>query len=367
MMKLLNKKSLATIAVLAIAGTMIALPSLGEDSDYESLNVASIEAQILEDNITIKRAEIALELAKDELEEAEDSKGDFGGSTYGQAMNRRYYVKAAEMDLYVAEKTLEASQQSEVLSGVEMYYDYLLLVKEIDLQNSQILRLNEELVGVEKKIELGSATINERTIKELEIFNAEFELLQLQDEKETLFLDMNLALQQDLSTVLVIEDIDIPFEVYTQDDDLAEHLEYILVTNMDLWELEIQDELDIIQLDIYEDNNKRDVYDSEINALKSTIKQNILDIENKKLSLEYNLRSYYNAILNGYDTVMIKGLELDNLNLTLTTLTKRFEVGYETENTVKVAQENVDRGALEVLQAKLDYYVAIETYENFIN
>lgn len=366
-MKLLNKKQLVTLVILGIAGTLIALPTLGSDSDHQTLSVDLIESQILEDNVAIKRAALAVDLAEEELEEAQDSTGDSESTDYEEDMNRRYYVKQAEMDLYVAEKTLDDTIESELIRGSQMYYDYLLLVKEIEIQNSQILRLNEELEGVNKKIELGSATINNRTTKELEIANATYALMQLQDDKESLFLDLNLIMQQDLSTVLVIEAIDLPFDEYVEDD-FEERLTYIFASNKDLYELERQDELDQIELDIYEDNEDEDddEYKSEILELEATIDQNVLDIADKKLSLEYDLRSKYNAVLNAYDSVAIKTLELDNLKLSLETVTKRYEVGFETENSVKAAQENVDRGQLGLLQAKLDYYVAVEGYESFL-
>ena len=365
MIKLVKKKQLTTIAVLVILVMMVALPSVGSDSEHQTLSLATIEPKILEDNIAIERAELAVEIAEVELAEAEDNQNDSGDSTYEKYMNRRYYVKQAEMNLYVAQNTLSETQRSEVLSGGQIYYNYLLLVENIDIKNRQLLRLNEELNGVNKKIELGASTINDRTSKELEIAKATYELMQLQDDKEILFLDLNLALRQDLSTVLVIEGIEIPFEAYAERD-LSTDLDYLLTTNVDLWQLEKQDELDAIQLDIYGEFD-RDSYESEAKDLTSTIKQNALDIADKQLNLEYELRSKYNAVLNGYDSVMIKELELDNLKMALETLTKRFDVGFETENTVKAAQENFDSGALAVLQAKLDYYVAVETYKNFLN
>lgn len=365
-MRRLNKKVAAGIGAIAIVGMLVALPATGTDSEHQDISLAELEAKILNDNAAVRRAELAYDLAEEELDEAEDNKGKSGGSSIETGKNRKYYPKEAEMNLYVAGKDLDDTKQSEVLKGTQLYYGYLLLIQEIDNKNGEVLRLQDELAGVEKKIELGTATVNDRTVKELEISNAAYDLMLLQDEKEALFLDMNLALQQDLATVLVIDDVEVPFDQYV-DNDIEESLEFVLLTNKGLRQLEDQDELDAILLDIYEDNNRRDAYDSEILQLENSLEQNILDIADKKLSLEYELRSKYNDVLNGYDAVMIKELELENLQLTLNILTKRFEVGFETQNTVLKAQEDVAEGELAILQAKLDYYVAIETYKDFVN
>ncbi len=55
-MKIFNRKSLAALMVMAIAVTLIALPTMGSDSEHETLSIASIEAKILNDNVAVQRA-----------------------------------------------------------------------------------------------------------------------------------------------------------------------------------------------------------------------------------------------------------------------------------------------------------------------
>lgn len=366
MNKLLNIKSLAaTIAVVAI-GTMIALPTIGAAGDPENLTLTSIEADIVADNIAIKRAELAVDLQEEEVRVAKNDKIKAEGASLAIDMINRYNVRYAEMMLYIAEKDLEDTIESETLSAIESYYDYLLLTKEINNQNTEIIRLNEELAAVNKRIELGTATINSRTTKELEIATADYALSQLKEDKESLFLDLNLMLQQDLETILVIEEVNVPFEVY-ETEDILEDIAEVQETNQGIWQLEKQLDLDEIEIDILDKRNFSKQYSDQIDALENNVKQGRLDISDKKLSLEYDVRSQYNGLLNDYDSVKINELELDNLKITLGNLSKRYEVGFETENTVKVAEENVATAELELLQAKLDYYVAVETYKNFIN
>ena len=210
-MRLLNKKAMAGLFAVAVAVTLIALPSIGSDSEHQDLRLVDLEVKILNDNVAVKRAELAYELAPDEQDEADDNKGSSGSSIIETRKKLKYYPKKTDMNVYIAEQDLNDVKQAEILNGTQMYYEYLLLVKEIGIKNDQILRLQKELTGVEKKIELGTATVNAKTAKSLEIADAEYELMLLQDEKESLFLDLNLALQQDLMTVLVIEDVAVPF------------------------------------------------------------------------------------------------------------------------------------------------------------
>lgn len=365
MKKLLNNKLVVLMILVGIIGTIIVLPSLGSDSEHEELDLARIEAKILNDNIAIKRAELTLDTELKELDEAKDNKNKSVANAIETGKNRRYYVKQGEMNVYLAEKNLADTKEAEVLSGIDMYYEYLLLTKEMGIQDNKLKRLDEELKGIDKKIELGMLTVNKRTSKEIEISKANFDLVKSKDKRESLFLDMNLALRQNLKTVLVIKDVDIPFDKYIMDD-IESDIEYVLVTNKDLWKLEKQNQLDIIELDIYEDENNNDIYDSNISQLKSAIKQNALDIAAKKLSLEYDVRSRYNSILNKYDAIIIKELELENLNLTLDILTKRFDLGLEIQNTLDISKENIEIGALEVLSGKLDYLIEVESYKNFL-
>lgn len=270
------------------------------------------------------------------------------------------------MDYEFATWELETTNEDIILDGKKLYFDYLFLNDEIVLQQSKVTRLEAELAKVNKKIELGSATVTERTGgAELDVQKASFKLQELINDKDILFLDLNLLFNYDLDTSLVIADVEVPFDEYALES-LDDHIEYVGVTNGDLEKLEYQLELAEIEKDIYDDHNGSDKYDSNISALRSTISDLEYDIADKKLSLEYDVRSKYNAILNSYDSFRIDELELENLQLTLDVVTKRFEVGLETKSSVDLAKENLDFAKLDYEKSKLDYYVSVEEYKNFI-
>lgn len=361
-----KKTGVTALAALMIVGGLLALPALGDESTHKDLTVVTIETAILNDNVAVKRAELDVQLKKDEEATAISQKDDIATTRVETDKNRLYYPKEKAMKLHISEVALQDTKQAEVLKGTELYYNYLLLVKEITNQNNTVVRLKEELAAINKRIELGTATVNERTTKELAIAKANYALDGLQDKKANLFLDLNLSLQQDLATVLVLEKVKIPFEALPEID-LASDLEYVLATNLKLWEMVKQDELDAILLDIYENNNSNNANSTNIVKMQSKLEQNKLNIANKKLGVEYDLRSKHNTLLNKYDAVEIKTLELDNANIALKTTTKRYEVGFETENTLKAAKEKVAAAEHALDKAKLDYYLALEGYRYYID
>ncbi len=67
------------------------------------------------------------------------------------------------MDYEFATWELETTNEDIILDGKKLYFDYLFLNDEIVLQQSKVTRLEAELAKVNKKIELGSATVTERT------------------------------------------------------------------------------------------------------------------------------------------------------------------------------------------------------------
>ncbi|GAA0179268.1 hypothetical protein SH2C18_21670 [Clostridium sediminicola] len=170
----------------------------------------------------------------------------------------------------------------------------------------------------------------------------------------------------DLDTPLEVQAIKVPFEKYTTKS-LDDQVDYVLANNGELVKLQNQSNLASIELDIYEDYNSSGKYDSNISKANQNITNLVYDILDKRGSLEYEVRSQYNNLLNSYDALSIKELEISNLAITLNTTEKRYEVGLESKNNLALAKENLAFAQLELDKAKLDYYVAVETYKNFVD
>lgn len=361
-----RKRIISSIAVIAvIASLVVALPIVGTESNHKNETLLTIEVNIMNNNLDIRRAKDDYSIAEYKDKEAEDNKGS-GSGTIEWKKSNDYYPVEAEMNLDYAKWSLNELRQTKVLEGVELFYDYKYLQDEIVLVQNKLERLEKVLSEVNTKIELGTATLNDRTTAELDIKKVEYDLQVLINDRDRLFLDMNVLMGNDLDTELVFEYEPLSVEEYTSesvDADVANVLE----TNGDLVKLGEQGDLASIELKIYRDSNSGGKYDSTITSKKVTVTNLNNDYKDKKQSLEYDVRSKYNELLNSYDSFVIKELEIENLQLTLDVVTKRHSVGLETQSAVDAAQENLDFAQLAYDKAELDYYVAVESYKNFID
>jgi outer membrane protein TolC len=348
-----------------ITAIVIALPTLGSENDYETINLASLESRILKYNLEIKRAIENVSISQYREDEAIDNQYDDGSSDIETDKNSNYYIVEAEMNLYYYIWTQEETEEEKVLEGTEKYFTYQFLEEEIELQNQKIKRLESDLETVNVKIGIGKAILTDRTSIELSIQEETYNLQKLINDKEKLLLDLNVLMNYDLDTDLVFESTEIPFEEYTTDS-IDDQIEYVIDNDGELAKLKYELRLAGIEIEVYEDNNDDEDYDYEITELRQEKTNYTYDIEDKIINLEYEVRSQYNDLLNAYDSFAIKDLEIDNLEIALNTIEKRYEVGLESKESVIIAKEDLEFSKLELSKAKLDYYLEVESYKNFV-
>jgi outer membrane protein TolC len=350
----------------AIATTMIALPIMGSESDYEEVSLSNLEIRILGHNLEIVRANEHAMIAVYKKDKADATKDKGASTQIGTEMNKKYYPLEADMNVAYTKWVAKTTKEAKITDGIKQYLTYQYLIEDITLQNAKIKRLNNEIESIKIKITLGKATTTAQTTAELTIAKEKYTLQKLMNDKERLFLDLNVLMNYDLDTPLVFEPIKLPFEVYKLED-IKSVVSHVLDTNGDLVKLGTQGSLDSINLNIYTNLNTSGAYDSEILSLKETLSDNNLDIKDQKLDIEYQVRSKYNTLLNSYDALTIKELEVANLELTLKTIQKRVDVGLDTAASAALAKENVDFAKLALNRAKLEYYIAVETFKQYID
>lgn len=361
-----KRRIIKTVASLTlVASLVIALPIMGTEGNQKNETLATIEKTILEKNLDVLSAKDTLMIAEYKEDEADEREGT-GASTTAIAMNNDYYPKEADMNVAYAIWSLENVQESKVLEGKELFYDYKYLQDEIKLQQGKIERLKRTLSQVETKIGLGTATVSAKTTAELDIQRAEYDMQVLVNDRERIFLDLNRLMGYDFDTQLVFDDTPLVVEKYVSDN-LQEDIDYVLEHNGDLIKLSYEKDLASIDRRIYVDANGDEDNDATLTSKSESITNLAADLKSEIQSTEYEVRSKYNALLNSYDAFVIKELEQKNLQMTLDIKTKRFNVGMETQSSVDLAQENLDFAKLSYEKAKLDYYVAVESYKNFIN
>jgi hypothetical protein len=363
----LNKQrtNIIVLVVIMITAIVIALPTLGSENDYETINLASLESRILKYNLEIKRAIENVSISQYREDEAIDNQYDDGSSDIETDKNSNYYIVEAEMNLYYYIWTQEETEEEKVLEGTEKYFTYQFLEEEIELQNQKIKRLESDLETVNVKIGIGKAILTDRTSIELSIQEETYNLQKLINDKEKLLFDLNVLMNYDLDTDLVFESTEIPFEEYTTDS-IDDQIEYVIDNDGELAKLKYELRLAGIEIEVYEDNNDDEDYDYEITELRQEKTNYTYDIEDKIINLEYEVRSQYNDLLNAYDSFAIKDLEIDNLEIALNTIEKRYEVGLESKESVIIAKEDLEFSKLELSKAKLDYYLEVESYKNFV-
>lgn len=346
-----------------VSGIILTFPTLGAEN--KTISLKGLESRILKYNLEIQRATENEKIAKYKDEQATDNEYNDSSDPIESEKNSEYYELEAEMNLYYSICTKEKIEKEKVLEGTEKFFTYQFLSKEIELQNQKIERLKDDLVKVNVKIDMGNSTLNDRTKLELSIQKEVCNLQKLKNNRERVLFDLNVLMNYDLETALVFETPDVPFEKYTTKN-LTKQIEDVIENNEDLEKIEYQNRLVDIELKIYEDNNSGQ-YDNKITKIKEDKTNLVYDFKDKKLNLEYEVRSKYNDLLTSYDNLNIKELEIANLEITLKTVEKRYDLGLESESNMILAKEDFEFAKLELEKAKLAYYLTVESYKSFID
>jgi outer membrane protein TolC len=345
---------------------MTIIPVIGSAGDEEALGIDTIESKIIENNIELKRYSDAVDIASYNLEEAEEEADDGGSSYYEIHMNSDYYPKEALMNYEQAVYDYETKVEEQILSGKESYYTYLLLEDEISLQESKIERLNSSLEDLKEKVALGLDKESSVTDMELTIENEKLTLANLNYEKDSLKMTINIMMNVEMTAGFILETASVPFEEYVVED-----LEQLIATQLEENEgvryLVKEQALLEIEKQIYLDTGNVDKYEDTIEDLEDDIENKIDDIGDQKVNVELTIRTNYNSLLNLYDTVMISELKVNSLEYDANAAQKRFELGLITQTELEEASEALRAEQLNLEQAKLDYYLAVEAFKNLNN
>jgi outer membrane protein TolC len=354
----INALLISTVLVLTLIS-----PIFGTESQNEKINIRNFEEAILVTDIEITRTKKAAAIEQYNLKSAEADEHTAGDSDLETKRNRGYNVKKAQKDLDYTFWLVSEKEKSVVLEGKDNYFNYLLKQDEIALQKSKIARLKKELAKIETKISLGTAVQSLKVSKELEISKEEFNLVTLEFDLESIALQLNKSLKWDLETTIDVFPTDIPTVVFDVED-LVAVVETVFENHGEVNKLNIELELAEMDLEFLEEDENNEEDDRVIIDAKADIDNLKLDIQAKKLNLEYDIRSTYNSVLNSKDQLAIKELELENLEYNLEITNKRYNVGLEVIASVEADQEAVDFGEQALKQARLDYYIQVETYKS---
>lgn len=345
--------------------TIISLNVSGSEDINKNVTLESLETQIINNNLEIKRANENIMIAEYKLDKAEDDQGRVMSTSIETAKTHEYYIDEANMNLDYANWQLKEKEEALTLLGQEYYYTYLLLLEELQLQQQKIERLYDELDNLNSKLILGLTTQSAINESQLAIDKETLALESLSNQKKSLFLDLNLLMNNNLDTSLLVNSARIPYQEYNVEN-LNELIEETLTEHGELIKLDAEGDLLSLESRIYDDYNSNDQYDRTIININEKLSQKRFDYKDLKLSLEYDIRIQYNNILNAYDTYRIQELTIKNLELELDVKQKRYDVGLETESTIKELKEQLAFSKLEFKKIKLDYYLVVEKFKNLL-
>jgi len=357
-------KTLQTLTLCSMIAAITSVPALAQSSESKTMDLTLDEAKAIaqKSNSDIKKAELDIEIAEYKKEIEEDKENSAGGSSLETKLNKGYYLDQAEMNLAYANWEKDETVQDVMASVEEAYYSFLLKEEAIDLTKSQMNREKDLLAQIKTKVELGMAVQSDVKTKEIEMNQLEFDLKQLEYEKEELRYKFNRLIGQGFDTKLKLYDFEIP-DKEVKDENLEELTEDIVDNNGEMAMLREKRSLASTYLQAL-DSARYDDDSDEVTNAKEALQNAATAIDNKADELTFGVYSEYNTLLNKKDSIMIKKLEINNLQIQLDILTKRFEAGLEVQTSIDEAKEKVDKAVHELKQAQLDYYLQWLKFEN---
>lgn len=359
------KKTTQNIILILLLFSLTIIPSFGSEDNNSEIDLTYMKKEILSNNLEIKRAKEAYAYDHYKKNQAEDKKGSIGNSVIESQKNLNYNIVEADMNLDYSRWLKEQKEQELLLDATGKYYEYLLLEEEIQLEKAKINRLKDNLTDTKKKFELGMGIHYDISVAELAINQAEFTLNTLEDQKKALWLAFNVLMNSNLDISLTLKDEVIPYEDYVVED-MESLITDAILENGELEKLKDEYELMKIEKGIYEKINKYGSYDSNITSIKKAQNQKNYDILDKELSIEYTIRSEYNNLLNAESSLAIIELQIENMELDLESVKKRYEVGLVTQSVVNQSKEQLAFKKLSLDKEKLNYYLSVQQFKNLM-
>ncbi|MBN2793888.1 MAG: TolC family protein [Clostridia bacterium] len=312
---------------------------------YEALKIEAIE-----DHLELDASALNLEIKEMNLEEILE----IAASTYDGPMDRVNYIKnmikiysdplTAELAVYVAKANME-NQIESIQNEIWMNsMKYLLLEKEILLNENLLAYENYYLNVVEKKVAAGLVSQDTFANQLLVVENQEIKVNLLKIERNSLQVEINQMIGAPFDLPIVIdESLEIlPFESYDMDTVYNDTFE----KNIEIYENQILVQSKEIVFDLYADQYLETNKEYKIALYDLQIAE--IQLSDAKLKYEAALKTSYNDYLNAYEAYELAveqlGLEKDIYELLL----KEYQAGLIAEEILKKAETSVQKSEYNV-------------------
>ncbi|MCR4436281.1 MAG: TolC family protein [Clostridiales bacterium] len=252
------------------------------------------------------------------------------------------------------------------LDITRLYYQILLKQQQIEKQSAAVERAKNEYQAQKKKVELGTAA--DSTLLPLEIAQeqAVAKINTLQKDKDKLVMDMNNTAGFSLDQPLTLKQADLP-EADLGTPDLDKIIAGLLSSKYSL--KKIQNDKAVTEQERWltaSFNTSGSPNDSAVNALDDKLLNAGYDLRDEKINIEYKVRSDYNTVQNLKDDITIKKLEYDKAVKLADTAKLRYDLGLVSALDYQKAQGDVDDAWTAYQQARLDYYMAVQEFKDYI-
>jgi len=351
------------LGTMMLVITLIILPIIGAEDSHTTLNLAQLKKKVMANNLEIERAKEMLTIAKYKQKQIEDGKVSTSGSAVELAKNNGYNLQEAKMYVANAQWQLEQIRQKVWLEAYQAYFDHQFSLEDIQVANTKLDTKRKELEQVKVKLELGMAVQSEQDNIQHEIDQAKYQLQILGHKREKILLNLNRVMNEDLATGLVFESETVPLKEYASKEKKAD-IEKALKNNGDLERLREEERLQSQLLQLYKNIGASE---KTITNVKEVLSKKNLDVKDKEVAVAYGVWEQYSRLLNGYDTLRIKELEVENAQLNSQIVSSQLEVGLKTKQDFQQTKDAVATAEIAYKQAKLAYHIMVEEYKNLLN
>jgi len=325
----------------------------------------------IDNNSSLKLYDEKIKIAEKEynnaLKAAKDIIGAFWDSSEGLISNKKIellvpFQKLSDLD------ELKWQKQDDVkdlkLDITKLYYQILLKHQSMDAQEG-IIKRAQDAYDIEKlKVNLGNAVESGLLPLEIAVDEAETGLASLQREYENLFMNLNIKMGSDIKQDLNLKEISLPEAEYNLED-MEKLVSDVIASAHSVKKLENDRILKEKERNIVVTYAIGELPD-EADTLADDITNLDFSIRDEKVAVESKVRTDYNNLLNLKDDMEIKELDYNKTLKFLNIAKSKYDVGLITNLDYNAAQGDVDNALMVFNQAKLNYYIAIEEFKNYI-
>lgn len=362
------KRIMVIIIVLSVLLLQMTATAATTGSKAKTLSLQDAIDTGIANNSSVKLTAEKIFLAERSLRTANTNskqiKGDYGTTSNERIANAKteiLYPLQKEAALNNLKWDMENTKRALGLDITKLYYQVMLKQQQIDMQIINLDRAKAEYDIKKKHVEAGTLTESSLLSYKITIDEASTYLATLQRDINKQVMDMNALTGLDINQPLNFKKQAIPnTEFYISNIEQ-------LITDV----TKSSHSIEKLESDRYLAEKERDITNGyaivetpdEIDDLMEKVLNLDYSIRDAKLSVEYNIRSGYNNLLNLKDDITIKKLNLDKEIKLLEVAKAKYNVGLINTLEYQKAQADRDSAQINHSQSLLDYFLAVEQFK----